>query len=113
MDSWIFSVKSSDGIGSYDVKLVLGDSAEVHISCNCKAGLLLQTCRHKDAVVDGDTSALTNSSQLEELKKAGERIRSSTVWLARQEIIESEALLDVLQKKIRKLKKSFAEMIRL
>jgi hypothetical protein len=53
--------KSSSG-GSYNVEFV-SDGECVRVFCHCQAGLLHQMCKHKLALILGDTKMLFDAAQ--------------------------------------------------
>ncbi len=110
MDNLTYKVKSSDGSSSYTVTF-WWIGTEIKISCDCKAGLLRQGCKHKNALVDGDASVLADRNQSEDLKKLGSEIRDSRVWIMRQQILATELEVDAAQRKVQKLKKMYAELL--
>ncbi len=104
----VLQAKSSSG-GSYDV-LFRGVGDSIRVFCNCRAGVLHQFCKHKLALIKGDTSALSDPtqagalseihawSQFSDLKKRTEDYERN---LARIERAKSELAREERELKVR------------
>ena len=67
-----YRVRSSDGQSSYVVGF-WWDGEHLYVKCSCRAGIVGQGCRHKDAILAGDTSVLFEDADIREIAEWIER----------------------------------------
>lgn len=98
-----FLVKSS-GTEPYLVAFNFSDG-KLSITCNCKAGIFHQLCKHKLALLQGDSAMLHDSSSEPDLRKLQELISSTSYPELLQEIHQATVQADEAKKHLSKTKK--------
>lgn len=93
-----FKAKSSSG-EAYDVIFSIAEG-RMTVRCSCKAGLLLQQCKHKRRLISGEREMLVDQSQTEILDQMRSTPEAS-VLVARLAI--EEAALGALEEEKNKI----------
>lgn len=88
------------------------EGADLRVFCHCQAGVLQQMCKHKLALIKGDTNLLFDQAQraaLSELRASSQfkTLMQKTEDYEKQ-LAEIESAKNDLTKKEKKLKASFA-----
>lgn len=106
-----FKVKSSSGAGSYTVKFIKRDDNNLSAYCDCPAGDNGQACKHRLAILNGDSSGLVSKNR-DDIKIVREWLKDSDIekHLSILEQLESEA--EKIKKAISTAKKELAKAMR-
>lgn len=107
----LFRVNSSDGTSFYSVEFDW-DGKQLAVFCDCRAGVLGQHCRHKEGLLLGDPSLLSDSADSERLFVVVDWVRQSSVGLALQQMKDAEARAAVAQASAKAAKKSLEKAMR-
>lgn len=95
-------LKSSEG-EAYQV-FFLRHEEIIYLACTCKAGAFAKLCRHKLAVLRGDSKALQDPDQKELLLQVQSHLAGTEVITLSQELQGLEESLDLLQQKAKALR---------
>jgi uncharacterized Zn finger protein len=106
-----FLARSSSKPTPYHV-VVQSDGAAVTVHCDCEAGARGQYCKHKAAVVLGQSSVLFDGSQEAELARTCSVLRATPLFGIVSEIAELDALLERTKGRIASLKKAAARSMK-
>jgi len=87
----------------YEV-LFLQQEGTIYLACTCRAGAFAKLCRHKLAVMRGDTGALNDSSQAELLLEVRKCLAQSTLPDLSHQLYKLEERLDLLNQDAKTLK---------
>jgi hypothetical protein len=94
---------SSDGVSTYEVHFTLRNH-KVIVDCSCPAGELGKLCRHKIALLNGDTNILFDPSEEDALKAVQLWIQRTGYPKLLKEIEEAEKAVKTSQKRLIELK---------
>jgi hypothetical protein len=106
-----FLAQSSSKPTPYHV-VVQSDGAAVAILCDCEAGARGQYCKHKAAVVLGQSSILFDTSQEPELARVSSVLRTTPLFGIVSQIAELDAHLEKTKGQIASLKKAAARSMK-
>ncbi len=107
----VLRVKSSDGTSSYSVEFNW-DGHRLEVLCDCRAGVLGQHCRHKEGLIHGDHSLLSDSSDGPALDEVVGWVRLSPVGTASTQLREAEERFKAAQVDAKAAKKSLERAMR-
>jgi uncharacterized Zn finger protein len=103
-----FEIKSSDGVTSYVVEVVL-EADKLHVFCGCPAGVFGKWCKHKTQLMTGDmsaTRAISGADDIVELQtlisKSGFARLLAEMKLAEEEMREAKTKMDKTKKALEK-----------
>jgi len=108
-------VKSDSG-EPHSVDLVFDNKTGISVHCSCQAGAAGQCCKHKTAVISGDSTLLFDSSQNSSWSEITKIFKESNLYdaynnyLKQLEEIETEEV--IAKKKKKNLKAMFAQKLR-
>lgn len=105
----ILAKSSSDT--PYDVMFACSDN-RLTVTCNCKAGIFGQLCKHKTELLAGDSTRLFDVSEQSKLDSITTIVaRAPDVATTAAEIAETEKVIKAAQSKIKGVKKRFETML--
>jgi hypothetical protein len=104
-------VNSSSNPEPYTV-LVEQSEDGITLKCNCRAGIFYKYCKHKQAVVLGDSSILADDSQQGDLDYIGELIQKSSYPTAFDGLKELDDQLKDLKKKVKAKKDAIVDLMK-
>jgi len=107
----VLKAKSSDGTSSYSVEFNW-DGNRLEVICDCRAGVLGQHCRHKEGLIRGDHSLLSDSSDGPVLNEVVSWVRLSPVGTASTQLKDAEEKLKAAQVAVKAAKKSLENAMR-
>lgn len=103
------AAKSSSG-GTYQVTFAF-DGQKLSTRCTCKAGIMGALCKHRIALVVGDTTMLAKQDELADLQKVTDWAKQAGILDTCNSLVEAEREVARAQEKVRKLKKILLEKI--
>ena len=98
-----FLAKSS-GEEPYQVVFIF-DEEKLSITCNCKAGVFGKFCKHKLALLTGDTNMLSEPEQLESLKEVLNQIPATAYPELIDQVHSAELKADEAKRALQKAKR--------
>jgi len=98
-----FNAKSS-GDEPYQVTFIF-DNGTLAITCSCKAGIFGKLCKHKTALVTGDSSMLADPEQSESLKELLNQIPATAYPELIDQMHSAELKADEAKRALQKAKK--------
>lgn len=108
-------VKSDSG-EPHTINFVFDNKTGVNISCSCRQGTAEQVCKHKTAVMNGDTTLLFDTSQNSSWTEIKDLFNKSNVFDAYhsylRQLQELDRKEDEVKSKKKQLKESFAQKVR-
>lgn len=108
-------VKSDSG-EPHSVDLVFDNKIGISVHCSCQAGAEGQFCKHKTAVISGDSSLLFDSSQNSSWTEIKQIFQQSNLYDAYNDYLkqlhEIETEEDRVKKEKKNLKAQFAQKLR-
>lgn len=110
MDTTIL-VKSSSREEPYTVAVSLTNKG-LSLFCNCPAGEWGKYCKHKMAVVLGDTQILYDEEQNENFDKIAKLVSESNYPVLVANLRSFEMELETIKKKIKKMKEQIASSMK-
>ncbi len=109
----IVILAKSSGDAPYDVIFAVTDN-QLTVTCNCKAGILRQLCKHKTELIAGDHDRLFDPSDASQLDAVAAIVaRAPGIASAAAEIAETERLIRDAQAKNKHVKKKFEELLKI
>lgn len=97
-------VNSSSADSTYAVQFTF-DVGKLSVFCTCSAGAFGKLCKHKLALLTGDSSTLANNESIEGLKEVQKWIDQSMWPILLSELQISEENTRVAQSELAKIKK--------
>jgi len=107
----VLRAKSSDGTSSYLVEFNW-DGRSLEVLCDCRAGILGQHCRHKEGLIRGDQSLLSDSLDGPALGEIVGWVKLSEVGTASIQLRNAEQRLKAAQVDVKAAKKSLERAMR-
>jgi len=101
----------SSGDAPYNVIFACSDN-RLTVTCNCKAGIFGQLCKHKTELMAGDSTRLFDASEQGKFDSITAIVaRAPDVATTAAEIAETEKFIKASQAKIKGVKKRFEQML--
>lgn len=97
--------KSSSGEYSYAVDFIK-ENELLTASCNCPAGILGKSCKHKFQLLSGDTSILESESEEGKFQKLKGWVEASSFSQVRSKLEQIESEIASLKKEVKKEKRN-------
>jgi len=109
--SFVILAKSSGEV-PYDVMFSVADNM-LRVTCNCKAGIFGQLCKHKTELIAGDADRLHDPSETDKLNIVAALVaRAAGIAAVAEEIAETERMIKAAQAKNKSVKKKFEELLK-
>jgi len=105
-----FLAKSSGG-EPYQVIFICEEN-KLTVTCNCKAGIFNKSCKHKLALLQGDTSMLQNANSEVELGELQKAVSSSSYPELLEQIHHAKVAVDEAKTNLSKTKKSLEKAMK-
>jgi len=80
---------------------------EMRVSCTCQAGQIGLPCKHRLALIDGDSSHVTGH-QSDQMARLAERLRGTPLLAAHEAVRAAEADMDKAKRRLAGLKHALA-----
>jgi uncharacterized Zn finger protein len=113
-----FLVKSGSRSAPYSVYFTL-ENDRMYISCSCPAGRFGKFCKHRIALIQGNSDILYDDSQDEDLYQICDWIQKSEFLdlifersKFKTELREAQARLDEVKRKMRPVEKKMAQVMK-
>ena len=107
----ILAVNSSSGTGSYLVHVIY-DGSSLSIHCDCQAGKLGQSCRHKFGIISGNQEILADKNQSVELERIQGWLQKTTIPNLLNQLNDAESQAQKAKNDLAQIKKRFEKAIR-
>ena len=105
------NAKSSDGQTSYEVQFVR-ESGKLSVFCSCPAGEFGKYCKHKLSFLSGESTLLTDTSDVNSISAVQEWVRESGYPSLLAEIDLAETEVKKAQSRVQDLKKKVERAMR-
>jgi len=105
VDELIFKVKGSSS-DPYEITFIK-DGSSLTAICTCPAGTFGNLCKHRVAIIDGDTKSIV-SDNVDQVPKIAEWLRGTDVEIALTELRAAEIIKDFPKDEIKVLKRNLA-----
>lgn len=106
-----FKALSSDGVTTYEVVFELLDG-KLSVWCDCPAGSLGKLCKHKSHFLSGCTEDSQNQGRSDDFHEVMNWIKKSQLPSVIDEVCLAEKELELINKKLKKNKKSLEKALR-
>ena len=107
----IFRVLSSDGVTLYSVAFEFSGS-KLTVQCDCPAGILGKSCKHKLSLLAGTNMNLIDAIQLNDYREVMAWVRKSQIPNLIEQVSLSERGVEQAKKKLNEHKKLLEKALR-
>ena len=95
----------------YDVTFVNRGSGNLSAFCTCPAGENGQSCKHRIAILNGETKGIVSGNE-HEVPLVASWLAGSDIESALKEVVAAELLLERAKKEVARVKKLLAQAMR-